>query len=621
MAQSSRLAGAARWSLPLARPRAGAVPDIRMRGKSARKRTSTQGRTPSPYATEAGTLGVLLCWAIVFADIGTSVYYTPGILFQRFGTHSALFVDLVFVVFVLLAFKYAEVAIRFPEGGGVVSVATKAFHPLAGLVGGLLILADYFLTAGISATSGVIYLGVLIGPLKSFIILGAVAALLLLGLLNLIGVATSAELTAVFAIAAAVTQLAVVVAVIVAFGPARILADFGQMFAGPRLSPALVITGYAGAFLAFSGLESISQLAPAMKSPRTRVAPRTMFYVVLTLLVTSPLLTLWSTTLLAPGSDPNQAVSLLGGAAAGLVLQDAVAASGALLLVFACNTALIGSYHIFLALSRMRFLPAILQRANRWRGTPHVSIGMATLVPLVVVLLSGGSTTFLGDLYAFGLLGAFSVTCVSLDVIRWREMHAPGPRKPVVRTGVPVFVLGAATSVAVVAAWVTNLFTKPLATEYGVALVLVGLGVAFVTIRTQTRRGQYAIFPYLHRPGHPTVITSASRSLAPAPVLAFLPSDRAKVADVVRRTLARRPKGPIVFAFRGETPRTRPPNVLEVLDPYADDPTAQAAFQRAEAAARKAGIRARYVYIPAGADEGVDDWVRDQLRPEEVITE
>jgi amino acid transporter len=587
----------------------------------SRERRSTPERTPSTLAFEAGTLGVLLCWAVVFADIGTSVYYTPGILFQRFGTHSALFVGLVFIVFVLLAVKYAEVAVRFPEGGGVVSVATKAFHPVVGLVGGLLILADYFLTAGISATSGVIYLSVLLAPLSLFVVLAAVAALLLLGLVNLIGIATSAEITAFFAIAAAATQMAVVIAVIVAFGPARIVADFGEMFAGPHLTPADAVVGFAGAFLAFSGLESIAQLSPAMKSPRSRTSPRTMFYVVLTLLVTSPLLTLWSTTLLAPGSNTNQGVSLLGGAAAGPWLQDAVAASGALLLIFASNTALIGSYHVFLALSRMRFLPTILQRVNRWRGTPHVAIGTATLVPVLVVLLTGANTTSLGDLYAFGLLGAFSVTCVSLDVIRWRERRAPRSRKPTGLIGGAIFVLGLATSAAVVVAWTTNLLAKPFATVYGSALVLVGLGVAFLTIRSQTRRGEYAIFPFLHWPGHPTVVTRTGQGLKPAPILAFLPSDPGRVANVVRRALSRAPQGPIVFAFRGETPRSRVPRLLEILDPYADDSAAQAAFQRAEATARRAGVRARYVYIPAGADEGVDDWVRHELRPEVVITE
>src|ERR1700674_393242 len=108
-----------------------------MKGARTPGRESKGKRTLSPLSAEAGTLGVFLCWAIVFADIGTSIYYTPGILFQQFGTHSALFVDVVFVVFVLLALKYAEVAIRFPEGGGVVSVATRAFHPLVGLIGGL----------------------------------------------------------------------------------------------------------------------------------------------------------------------------------------------------------------------------------------------------------------------------------------------------------------------------------------------------------------------------------------------------------------------------------------------------------------------------------------------------
>ena len=36
----------------------------------------------------AGTLGWFLCWAVVFADIGTSIYYVPGILYGSYGTRS-----------------------------------------------------------------------------------------------------------------------------------------------------------------------------------------------------------------------------------------------------------------------------------------------------------------------------------------------------------------------------------------------------------------------------------------------------------------------------------------------------------------------------------------------------
>jgi hypothetical protein len=77
--------------------------------------------TPRRIKVRAGSLGWFLCWAVVFADIGTSVYYVPGILYGQFGTRSAIFVAMTLVVFVLLAVKYAEVAWRYPEGGGTPS--------------------------------------------------------------------------------------------------------------------------------------------------------------------------------------------------------------------------------------------------------------------------------------------------------------------------------------------------------------------------------------------------------------------------------------------------------------------------------------------------------------------
>src|SRR2546430_6826837 len=113
-----------------------------------------------------GSLGWFLCWAVVFADIGTSVYYVPGILYGHYGTRSAIFVGMTMVVFVLLTFKYAEVTWRYPEGGGVVTVSSRALHPLAGLVGGLFILVDYYLTTALSALSGLLYLAVVAPQLR-----------------------------------------------------------------------------------------------------------------------------------------------------------------------------------------------------------------------------------------------------------------------------------------------------------------------------------------------------------------------------------------------------------------------------------------------------------------------
>src|SRR2546426_11379123 len=133
--------------------------------------------------SHGGTLlGPILCWAVVFADIGTSVYYVPGILYGTVGNLAGFFVFLTMSVFVLLTLKYAEVTYRFPQGGGVVSVAAEAINHWVGALGGMFILVDYFLTAAISCLSGMLYLSVVVPaigpPLAGWITIGV---LILLG--------------------------------------------------------------------------------------------------------------------------------------------------------------------------------------------------------------------------------------------------------------------------------------------------------------------------------------------------------------------------------------------------------------------------------------------------------
>src|SRR5437763_13550203 len=102
----------------------------------------------------SGRLGPFLAWSVVFADIGTSIYYVPGLLFRELGSKTpsaaAAFVLATGFAFVLLALKYVNVAARYPDGGGVVSVASDAFGPMVGCIGGILICVDYFLTGAIS---------------------------------------------------------------------------------------------------------------------------------------------------------------------------------------------------------------------------------------------------------------------------------------------------------------------------------------------------------------------------------------------------------------------------------------------------------------------------------------
>src|SRR6266852_9710252 len=139
------------------------------------------------------SLGSLLCWAVVFADIGTSVYYVPGILYGNVGNLAGFFVFLTTSVFVLLTLKYSEVTQRFPQGGGVVTVASQAINRWVGALGGMFILVDYFLTAALSSLSGMIYLSVVMPAVTPFVLEIAIVVLIMLGILNWVGISESAK--------------------------------------------------------------------------------------------------------------------------------------------------------------------------------------------------------------------------------------------------------------------------------------------------------------------------------------------------------------------------------------------------------------------------------------------
>ena len=411
--------------------------------------------------TQLRMLGPLLCWAIVYADIGTSVYYVPGLLFRSVGTSAATFVLATSLAFVLLAEKYSDIATRYPGGGGVVSVAEEAFGPRMGALGGMLILVDYFLTAAISSISGFTYLATLVPALQGLELPLAAAGLLLLGVLNWIGIRESAQVSAgiaVFAFAALLLLIGVTVAQIDADDWNKVRA--ASTVAG-RIPIADAITGFAFAWLAFSGLESLAQISPAMRPPRRRTAGLAMLLVVIAVLATSPLLTAFATNLLPSTVNPDAFQSELAFAMGGPWLRMLIVVSASALLLFAANTAVVGTYHVVGALADGDFLPRPLVRRSEKFGTPHLAIALAALVPIAVLIATRGSLGALGDLYAFGLLGAFFLSSLSLDRVRISEG----------RTGM-LFWVGVATTGLVLIAFATNLVEKPHATVFGGALTL-----------------------------------------------------------------------------------------------------------------------------------------------------
>ena len=595
-------------------------------------------------------LGPLLCWAVVFADVGTSIYYVPGILYGNVGNLAGFFVMLTMSVFVLLTLKYAEVTHRFPQGGGVVTVSAQAINHWVGAIGGMFILVDYFLTAAISCLSGMLYLSVVVPAFVPFTLEMSIGVLLLLGLLNWFGVSESAKVSLEGALIAFLSDIALLVTVFLHISLTQFLALFPYMFAHQKLTLPSLLVGFAGSFLAFSGLESISQLSPVMKAPRKKVAAMALLLVVFTIGLTSPLLTMFA-TLLLPSQVvgdrvlSTQVISLLGGHWGNIVLQTEVAISASALLIFAGNTAIIGSYHVFLALSRMEFFPEFVQQRNKLRGTPHFSILLAIAIPISVLIVVQGAITVLGDLYAFGLLGAFTLTCLGLDIVRRRErkaaraehassrsttrglprsddsvttnetpkgtttttqasasslggtgirrLPADGPA-PSPYTGRMVldlwhtckFYLGLLTTALVVLAWTTNLVAKPLATIFGGSVTFLGMGIAYFTYTRKKQQGHV-----------PVPITHVEEHL-PGSVLAVLQADNTHNEAIIHSAIQNAHGKLVTFLYLGHATTYQAPRLFEFHDPYYDDQQARRAFGKAEHLAQQAKIARRYVYRP-----------------------
>lgn len=423
-----------------------------------------------PRESQPRQLSPLLVWAVVFCDIGTSVYYVPGILYSQVGTLAPFFVFVTTLGFILLSTKYAEISWRNTEGGGVVTVATKAFNPRWGCLGGMLITVDYFLTSAISSVSGIQYLGSLFPFLDAHVVPVAALALLLLAVVNIIGIRESAILSLIMAVAALVVNLLVIGVTLAFIGPPEWEAIVYTLRVEENLTLPTFLVGFGGAWLAFSGLESISQLSPAMQAPVKTTARRGMFLVVISILCTSPLLTLFSVALLPDAlkaRETERFISELGAMWGGLPVKVAVVATASVLLLFAANTAIIGGYHVFLALADRGYFPSVITARNRRFGTPHLAIAVATVVPMAVIVVTKGHLTTLGEMYAFGLLGAFVLSSAGLDVIRWRQRQR----------GLG-FWLGLMTTAMVVVAWSVNLVTKRLATLFGGGLVAVMMAIA-----------------------------------------------------------------------------------------------------------------------------------------------
>src|SRR5688500_4531568 len=96
--------------------------------------------------------------ALLFGDWGTSRLYVLGLAFLVAGRSSIWLIAGMSLLILAVGWAYTQICRIFQNGGGVYT-AGRMRHPLVGVVGALLLFADYTITASLSAVEAFHYFG------------------------------------------------------------------------------------------------------------------------------------------------------------------------------------------------------------------------------------------------------------------------------------------------------------------------------------------------------------------------------------------------------------------------------------------------------------------------------
>src|SRR6184192_3290620 len=122
--------------------------------------------------------------AILYGDWGTSKAYVIGLAFAVAGYASFWLIALMCVLTALVGVNYLIICRLYPDGGGVYA-SVRHRSEIISIVGAFLLIADYLVTAAISALSAFQYLNSMLGIGHAEIFAGI--AIVVIGALNFFG--------------------------------------------------------------------------------------------------------------------------------------------------------------------------------------------------------------------------------------------------------------------------------------------------------------------------------------------------------------------------------------------------------------------------------------------------
>jgi APA family basic amino acid/polyamine antiporter len=420
--------------------------------------------------------------------VGSSIYYALGIVALVAVGATPIALGIAGIFFLFTALTYAEGSAMLPEAGGSASFARQGFNDLIGFVAGWALMLSYIVTISISAFTIPPYLGYFWAPLKESPMAGTAVAMgivLFLMIINIIGVKETSLLNLSAAIVDLTTQvLLVVVGMVLLFDPTILF----QRITNDWPSPENLVFGIALAAIAYTGIETMSQMAEETRRPAIRV-PKAMILMVVTVLIIFGGISVVALSAMTPQELATQwARDPVAGIASKLplewlsrILQPLVAILAATILLIATNAGLMGISRLAFSLGRYQLIPTAFSQVHQRFQTPYISIFVFTIVALLI-LATGffipRAFANMGALYAFGSLLSFVFAHAAILSLRVRKPDLPRPFKlggNVNFKGRELPLTAILGLVATLAVWLVVVVTQPYSRWFGLGWMAVGL--------------------------------------------------------------------------------------------------------------------------------------------------
>ncbi|MDZ4799822.1 MAG: APC family permease [Bryobacteraceae bacterium] len=453
--------------------------------------------------------------AIVLSDLASSAFYAGGIAEQAIGRSAPWFILGVMLFSFAVRSVYLESCSMFVRGG-VYVVVRDAMGPFLARFSVSALIFDYILTGPISSVTAGHYLGHLINDLSValgvpfhmppdlFAAAFGVAATLFFWRANIRGIhesSTSALRIMQITTAMVLIMIGWSVITLLIQGPAQIPPPptapnlhFSKDGLGwlegtfwPTIPVVAIIIAFGHSLLAMSGFETLAQVYREIAYPKLKNLQITSTIVCVFAVVCTGVTTLLADTIIPDAARGRYIDNLLAGLAMHLVgpeslrlaFQGFVVLVGTLILSGAVNTSIIGSNGV---LNRLAEDGVLLD----WFRLPHIKFGTTfriinaiALLQIVTIVASRGDMYLLGEAYAFGVVWSFFMKSLGVLALRFKRgdqeykfpfnLHLGGREWPIglISTTLVLFFVA-----------IANLFTKQIATVYGVGFTI-GIFIVF----------------------------------------------------------------------------------------------------------------------------------------------